>query len=55
MDVGGLRRGDAAGLEETGAVGELLMALFDVTGRWLRGDLEDRTIVIDVARLDRTR
>jgi deoxyribonucleoside regulator len=40
-------------LEATGAVGELLMAPFDIQGQWLRGDLEDRTIAFDVERLDR--
>lgn len=40
-------------LEDAGAVGELLMAPFDIAGTFLRGDLEDRTIAFDVGRLDR--
>jgi deoxyribonucleoside regulator len=40
-------------LEQAGAVGELLMAPFDAGGRYVRGDLEDRTIAFDVDRLDR--
>jgi DNA-binding transcriptional regulator LsrR (DeoR family) len=40
-------------LEKAGAVGELLMAPFDISGRFVRGDLEDRTIAFDVDRLDR--
>jgi DNA-binding transcriptional regulator LsrR (DeoR family) len=34
-------------------VGELLVAPFDITGRFVRGDLQDRTIAFDVDRLDR--
>jgi DNA-binding transcriptional regulator LsrR (DeoR family) len=41
------RLGDAA------AVGELLMAPFDVAGRFVGGELADRTIAFDVGRLDR--
>ena len=40
-------------LDDAEAVGELLMAPFDVDGRFVRGDLEDRTIAFDVGRLDR--
>jgi deoxyribonucleoside regulator len=40
-------------LEKAEAVGELLMAPFDVDGRFVRGELEDRTIAFDVDRLDR--
>jgi deoxyribonucleoside regulator len=40
-------------LEDAAAVGELLMAPFDIDGTFLRGDLEDRTIAFDVGRLDR--
>ncbi|MFL5725195.1 MAG: sugar-binding transcriptional regulator [Chloroflexota bacterium] len=40
-------------LDKADAVGELLMAPFDVEGRFVRGDLEDRTIAFDVDRLDR--
>jgi deoxyribonucleoside regulator len=40
-------------LEKAGAVGELLMAPFAADGRFLRGDLEARTIAFDVDRLDR--
>ena len=40
-------------LEKAGAVGELLMAPFDASGQFVRGDLEDRTIAFDVDRLDR--
>jgi deoxyribonucleoside regulator len=47
--------GDAAcrRLDRAGAVGELLMAPFDLSGQFVRGDLEDRTIAFDVERLDR--
>jgi deoxyribonucleoside regulator len=40
-------------LEKAEAVGELLMAPFDIRGRFVRGELEDRTIAFDVERLDR--
>jgi deoxyribonucleoside regulator len=40
-------------LEKAAAVGELLMAPYDISGRFVRGDLEDRTIAFDVDRLDR--
>jgi DNA-binding transcriptional regulator LsrR (DeoR family) len=40
-------------LEKAAAVGELLMAPYDLHGRFVRGDLEDRTIAFDVDRLDR--
>ena len=40
-------------LDRAGAVGELLMAPFDADGRFVRGDLADRTIAFDVDRLDR--
>src|SRR5262245_2192362 len=40
-------------LEQADAVGELLMAPFDVDGRFVRGDLEERTIAFDVDRLAR--
>src|SRR5262245_20274752 len=40
-------------LEQADAVGELLMAPFDASGRWLRDDLADRTIAFDVERVDR--
>jgi deoxyribonucleoside regulator len=40
-------------LEKADAVGELLMAPFDIRGRFIRYGLEDRTIAFDVERLDR--
>jgi len=40
-------------LEKADAVGELLMAPFDLDGQFVRGDLADRTIAFDVERLDR--
>jgi DNA-binding transcriptional regulator LsrR (DeoR family) len=40
-------------LEKADAVGELLMAPFDLEGRFVRGELEARTIAFDVDRLDR--
>jgi deoxyribonucleoside regulator len=40
-------------LEEARAVGELLIAPFDLAGRFVGGDLRDRTIAFGVDRLDR--
>jgi deoxyribonucleoside regulator len=40
-------------LGEAEAVGELLMAPFDVDGRFVQGDLAERTIAFEAERLDR--
>ena len=40
-------------LDDAMAVGELLIAPFDIAGRFVGGDLRDRTIAFDVDRLDR--
>jgi DNA-binding transcriptional regulator LsrR (DeoR family) len=40
-------------LAEAAAVGELLMAPFDIDGRFVGGELAERTIAFDVDRLDR--
>ena len=40
-------------LEHADAVGELLIAPFDVDGRFVSGDLRKRTIAFDARRLDR--
>jgi deoxyribonucleoside regulator len=39
-------------LDEAHAVGELLIAPFDIEGRFVAGDLRERTIAFDVASLD---
>src|SRR6185369_16523422 len=40
-------------LDDAKAVGELLIAPFDIAGRFVGGDLRERTIAFDVDRLDR--
>jgi deoxyribonucleoside regulator len=40
-------------LDAARAVGELLIAPFDIAGRFVGGDLRDRTIAFDATRLDR--
>ena len=40
-------------LDAASAVGELLIAPFDIDGRFVDGDLRERTIAFDAARLDR--
>jgi deoxyribonucleoside regulator len=58
--IGGPAWGEAAfgskacrQLDEANAVGELLIAPFDVDGRFVESDLRERTIAFDARRLDR--